>query len=74
MEDGTMRPSHTAWVVKNGREGSNEKSQWHPVGAVWMHKSGGGFDLVLADQISVSGRIVCVVRKEQKDSRPGDER
>jgi hypothetical protein len=32
---------------------------------IWPHKNGTGFDLVLTDQISVSGRIVCTERKEK---------
>jgi hypothetical protein len=31
---------------------------------VWPHKHGTGFDLVLFDQLAVSGRIVCTARKE----------
>jgi hypothetical protein len=33
---------------------------------VWPHKSGNGFDVVLFDQISVGGRIVCTVPKDDK--------
>ena len=35
------------------------------IGAVWPHKNGNGFDLVLFEQISVSGRIVCTERKDK---------
>jgi hypothetical protein len=35
------------------------------VGAVWPHKNGSGFDLVIVDQLNVSGRIVCTERKEK---------
>ena len=65
-----MKPSHLAFVVRSAREGSNEKAQWREIGAVWPHKSGGGFDLVLADQLAVSGRIVCTVRKERENGDP----
>jgi hypothetical protein len=58
------RPSHTAYVVKSSREGSDEKPVWRVVGSVWPHKNGTGFDLVIIDQISVSGRIVCTETKE----------
>ena len=41
---------------------------WRRVGAVWPHsKGGGGFDLVIDDQLSVTGRIVCT---EPKDDEP----
>jgi hypothetical protein len=65
-----VRPSHTAFIVRNGREGSNEKPRWIEVGAVWPHRSGAGFDLVLVDQISVSGRLVCTVRKDRESGDP----
>jgi hypothetical protein len=69
-----MRPTHTAWVVKSAREGSNEKSRWVEIGAIFPHKSGAGFDLVISDQLAISGRIVCVARKERENGGPGDER
>jgi hypothetical protein len=59
------KPTHTAYVVIDPREGSDRKAQWIEVGAVWPHKSGKGFDLVIPDRISLSGRIVCRERKEQ---------
>jgi hypothetical protein len=59
------KPTHTAFVVIDPREGSDRKAQWIEVGAVWPHKSGKGFDLVIPDGISLSGRIVCRERKEQ---------
>ena len=42
-----MKATHTAFVVKNPREGSNEKAQWREVGAIWPQKNDGGFNLVL---------------------------
>jgi len=33
--------------------------------AVWPHTKGNGFDLVIADQVSVTGRIVCTERKDK---------
>ena len=56
------KPTHTAYVVIDPREGSDRKAQWIEVGAVWPHKS---FGLVIPDGISLSGRIVCRERKEQ---------
>jgi hypothetical protein len=63
------KPTHTAYVVTDPKEGSERKAQRHPVGAVWPHKNGIGFDLAIPAGISVSGRIVCV---ERKDEQPGD--
>jgi hypothetical protein len=44
------------------------KDYWREVGVVWPHKTGRGFDLVLFDQLSVSGRIVCTERKEKPET------
>lgn len=64
------KPTHTAYVVIEPKEGSDRKPQWHEVGAIWPHKSGIGFDLVIPSGISVSGRIVCTERKEK--AQPAD--
>ena len=62
----SSKPSHRAYVVSKPKEGS-EKGFWHEVGAVFAHKSGKGFDLVIPDGISVSGRIVCTEPKKPDD-------
>ena len=36
------KPTHTAYVVIDPREGTDRKAQWIEVGAVWPHKSGKG--------------------------------
>ena len=36
------KPTHTAYVVIDPREGSDKKAQWIEVGAVWPHKNGSG--------------------------------
>jgi hypothetical protein len=61
----TGKPTHIAHVVTEPKDGSERKAIWREVGAIWPHKNGTGFDLVLADQLSVSGRIVCTERKEK---------
>ena len=58
------KPSHIAYVVnKANKPGADDF--WRPVGAVFPHGKGNGFDLVLYDQISVWGRIVCTERKDK---------
>ena len=57
------KPSHIAYVVKDLTKDGKKQSYWRAVGAVWPHKNGEGFDVVIADQISVSGRIACIVPK-----------
>jgi len=59
------KPTYTAYVVNEPKEGSNQKPFWHEVGAAWPHKSGEGFDLMIPAGISVTGRIVCTKRKEK---------
>lgn len=59
------KPSHIAYVVSDPKEGTDRKAQWREIGAVWPHRNGGGFDLVIYDQLSISGRIVCTERKDK---------
>ena len=67
----SSKPTHTAYVVIGPKEGSDRKAQWIEVGAVWPHKSGNGFDVVIYDQVSVGGRIVCTERKDKAaDDKP----
>lgn len=58
-----MKPSFIAYVVTDAKEGSDKKAIWNRVGAVWPHKNGKGFDLVIPEGISVTGRIVCIEPK-----------
>jgi hypothetical protein len=64
------KPTHSAYIVINPPEGSGRKAIWHEVGAVWPHKNGNGFDLVIPAGMSVSGRIVCTERKEKTAEQP----
>ena len=62
------KPSHIAYIVTDPKEGTDKKAVWREVGAVWPHKSGKGFDLVIPDGISVTGRIVCTEPKDRDAS------
>jgi hypothetical protein len=57
-------PSHRAYVVSTPKKEGN-KGIWTEIGAVWSHKNGKGFDLVIREGISVSGRIVCTEPKDK---------
>jgi hypothetical protein len=57
----TVKPSHTTYVVEKTKNGKD--ANWREIGAVWLHKNGKGFDVVIPEGISVSGRIVCRQRK-----------
>ena len=61
----SQKPTHTAYVVTEAKPGSEAKANWQEVGAVWPHKNGTGFDLVIPRGVSVSGRLVCTARKEK---------
>ena len=63
----SSKPTHIAYVVIPPKEGSDKQPVWRRVGSVWPHKNGGGFDLVVDDQLAVTGRIVCTVPKEQPE-------
>ena len=67
------KPSHIAYVVKQPKEGSGKQAVWRAVGAVWPHSKGGGFDVVIHDQLSVSGRITCTVPKDDAPEATPDE-
>jgi len=60
------KPTHIAYVVSDPKEGSDSKAQWHQVAAVWPHKTGNGFDLVIPPGVTLSGRIVCRPPKERE--------
>jgi hypothetical protein len=62
------KPSHTAYVVTKPEEGSDRKPVWYPVAAIWPHKKGNGFDLDIPPGVTLSGRIVCMERKDEQNA------
>jgi hypothetical protein len=67
------KPTYRAYVVEDAPEGSERKARWIEVGAVWPHKSGKGFDLVIPAGLSVAGRIVCMPPKDEAANAPIDD-
>ncbi len=61
------KPTHRAYVVSKPKE-SGGNGFWREVGAVWPHKNGNGFDVVIHEGISVYGKIVCREPKEKDES------
>jgi hypothetical protein len=57
-------PSHRAYVVSTPKN-DGEKGFWREVGVLWPHKNGKGYDLIIHEGISVSGRIVCTEPKDK---------
>jgi hypothetical protein len=64
----SSKPSHRAYVVSKPKEGSGQKGFWREVGVIFPHSKGKGFDLVVHEGISVSGRIVCTEIKKDEDT------
>jgi hypothetical protein len=62
-EQHMSKPSHIAYIVNETTKNGEKQSYWRAVGAVWPHKNGEGFDVVIHDRISVTGRITCIVPK-----------
>ena len=60
------KPSHIAYIIENPPEGSDKQrlsgARSEPSGRT---KTARGFDVVIYEQISVSGRITCTERKEK---------
>ena len=52
------KPSHIAFIIIPGKDDLDGRI-WKAVGAVWPHRQGRGFDVVLNKGVSVKGRIVC---------------
>lgn len=59
----SKKPSHHAYVVSAAKK-VGEKGYWTRIGSVFPHQNGQGFDIVLAEGLAVSGRIICTERKE----------
>ena len=62
----SSKPTHTAYVVADAKEGSEKKAQWFEIGAVWSHSDGNGFDVVIPPGVTLSSRIVIRKRKEKE--------
>jgi hypothetical protein len=60
----SSKPTHRAFVVSTPKK-EGGKGIWREIGAVWPHKNGKGFDVVIYEGISVHGRIVCTEPKEK---------
>jgi len=57
------RPSHTVYMV----DGEGDDAIWTPIGALWAHEDGKGFNVSLK-AIPVSGRIVIRERKAKTNA------
>ena len=62
-----MTNSNLNYIAYSVRDGNEDKSHWTRVGAVFAHKDGAGFDVVL-DAFPVNGRVVLREPKETLDN------
>ena len=61
----SSKPTYRAYAVSTPKK-PGEKGFWREIGAVWPHKNGKGFDVVIHEGISVHGRIVCTEPKKDE--------
>lgn len=64
------QPTHFGYVVTD----KNKKSFWTKIGAVFPHEDGEGWDLIIPDGISVSGRVTIRKPLPKTDAAPNDAR
>ena len=57
-------PTHRAFSVREGKNGG--KGFWTPIGAVWAHEDGEGFNLQL-DLVPLDGKIVLRTPKSEEE-------
>jgi hypothetical protein len=66
MSKNTNPPSHRVYAVtKNGK-----RNYWQPIGAVWPHKDGDGFNVKL-DYLPLNGAEI-VIRKPKAEAEQAD--
>ena len=65
----SKKPSHYAYVVSSPKK-VGQKGFWTRVGSVFPHQNGEGFDILLAEGLAVSGRIVCSQPREPGPKEP----
>ena len=66
------KPSRIAYVVTESGTDRDKKAFWREVGSVWPHKNGSGCDLLIHNQLAVSGRIVITERKDRVAAEQAD--
>jgi hypothetical protein len=64
------KPSFIAFAV---RDGEDNKSYFNRIGAVWPHKDGEGYDVVL-EALPVNGRVVLRTFQERAEAGKDDAR
>ena len=66
MSEDKNRPNASAYVVREFEREGERDSHWLKVAAAWMHKDGEGFNVVIQEGLSVSGKLVVRLNKEKE--------
>lgn len=63
------KPVFHAWTVREFEKDGKKDSFWTRIGAVWPHKDGKGYDLVL-EALPVNGRVTLREPKADEQAPP----
>jgi len=67
MSEAKNRPNATAYVVREFERDGKKDARWLKVGVAWLHKDSEGFNVVIEEGLSVSGKMVVRVNKEKEE-------
>jgi hypothetical protein len=56
------------FVTRKYKDGKEEKTYFTKVGAMWPHKKGDGFNIIL-EALPITGELVCFPPKEKEDKQ-----
>lgn len=59
----TRMPTHRAYTTQE--RAGREKPAWKEIGAIWQHKDGHGFDIILF-ALPLDGRIIAREIRDQE--------
>jgi len=69
MSEEKNQPNASAYVVREFEREGGRDSHWLKVGAAWLHKDDAGFNIVIQEGLSVSGKLVVRLNKEKDKGR-----
>ena len=66
MTNQTRKPSHYAYTVRDGGEGSND--YWTKIGVAFAHNDGKGFSVIL-EAFPVDGKLTIRTAEPKQDKK-----
>ena len=63
------KPTHVAMTGRKYKDGDQEKTRWHEIGAAWPTQSGNGFNVKLY-ALPVDGTFSLFLPKEKPETAP----